>query len=757
MKREVQLYISDTRVDLFKDETISLTDTIKNVRDISKVFTTFTKSFSLPASSTNNKLFKHYYNFDIVAGFDGRTKHDARIEINQTPFKDGKIKLEGVDLKNEQPYSYRVTFFGNTVELKDIFKEDKLKDLEFVEVKDSGTTTSATTNKLIDSGGTFNNATTGVSEGDRVYNTTDGTYATITSVDSATQLTLDADIMASSEAYQILLSPFWNETAVLEKMALQSSWAKNSLIVPLITHTKRPIYDASIAENTEALVNLEYDALEDKGLVYTDLKFALRVHEVIKAIENTYTTARMYPTNITFSSDFFSSSNTDYFYLFLWLARKQGEVQTTTTASSYQFTINSFSGGTGGDSGFLGVGQSVFVSPNEVTDFEIVSTPSTAFAYTITIIRNGSDIYTTSTSSATPITINPSDLGLTTAQCAGTYQVRIGVDAEVTFTSVVFNVDGNYYDDAGILQTFSSTATSGAFTPPALATFDMKDQMPDIKVIDFVTGLFKMFNLIAFVNSSKEIEVRTLDNSDSASYYYSPTTYDITKYVDIESKKVDVALPYKEIVFKYKGLKSFLAIKHDQLFNEEWGSVNWNQDDSTTRLAGTTYKIEVPFAHFKYEKLATSIQVGWSVGDSESAICPAPLIFYPLLSSSTTDISWMGAGGTTDLDTYNIPSNSKFLSASSGEQNINFGAMINEYEAVSFSGTLFQNYYTNYISNIFNTKNRLTKIKARLPLNILLNYTLADLFKIEGSTYRINSITTDLTTGEADIELLNIT
>jgi hypothetical protein len=49
MKRELQLYIQDTRVDLFKDETVSLTDTIQNVRDIAKIFTTFTKTFTLPA------------------------------------------------------------------------------------------------------------------------------------------------------------------------------------------------------------------------------------------------------------------------------------------------------------------------------------------------------------------------------------------------------------------------------------------------------------------------------------------------------------------------------------------------------------------------------------------------------------------------------------------------------------------------------------------------------------------------------------
>tara|TARA_R100001244_G_C5110468_1_gene121046 strand:+ start:151 stop:342 length:192 start_codon:yes stop_codon:yes gene_type:complete len=60
--QELQLYISGTRVDLFKDETVSITQTIKNVKDISKTFTDFTQSFTVPASRINNKFFKHYYN-----------------------------------------------------------------------------------------------------------------------------------------------------------------------------------------------------------------------------------------------------------------------------------------------------------------------------------------------------------------------------------------------------------------------------------------------------------------------------------------------------------------------------------------------------------------------------------------------------------------------------------------------------------------------------------------------------------------------
>lgn len=768
MKREIQLYISNVKVDLFKDETVSLTDSIKNVRDIAKVFTTFTKSFTLPASATNNKLFQHYYNFDIINGYDGRIKRDARIEINHTPYKTGKIKLEGVKLKSELPHTYKVTFFGNTVDLKDIFKEDKLKDLSFVEEKATGTTATPTANnKLKDSSGTFTNSTSGVSEGDRVQNVNTGNFAIIESLDSATELTLDRDNIFTSagHTYKVFLSPFWDEASVKAKLPLQSATIKNSLITPLITAGRRPIYDASISANTDTTVNLEYDNSENKGLEYTDLKFALRVHEVIKAIENTYTTPS-YPTAIDFSTDFFNTTNANYHNLFLWLSRKSGEVSTTTGAGVYQFFVSGYTGGVASptadpfETGFFATDTGIDLS-GTITALQIVITPNSSNSnnFTVTLSKNGSDELTVASSTPTStVTLNPTP-------ATGFYRVLISSDGAVTMDNVVFTVSGSFNYDADdfgtqATQTYTSqTASSGAFTNPAISTFDVADQMPDIKVIDFVSGLFKMFNLVAFVNSSGKIEVRTLDNSDTASYYHTNNTteYDITEYVDIETKQVDVALPYKEIELKYKGLETFLADNHNQLFNEEWGSLNYNENTNSYRLSGSTYKIELPFAHFKYERFpTTAIQVGWSANKDQNAFKSKPLLFYPLRQAGTTAVSFKGASSPTQETTYNIPSNSRYLSTSSGEDNINFGAMINEYAAVSFSGTLFENYYKNYIINIFNTKNRLTKIKAILPLSILLNYELNDIFIIKGYKYRINSITTNLTTGEANIELLNV-
>ena len=71
--QRIQLYINDTLADLYKDESISITDSIQNVKDIKKIFTAFSKTFTIPASPTNNKIFQHYYNADID-GYDARSK-----------------------------------------------------------------------------------------------------------------------------------------------------------------------------------------------------------------------------------------------------------------------------------------------------------------------------------------------------------------------------------------------------------------------------------------------------------------------------------------------------------------------------------------------------------------------------------------------------------------------------------------------------------------------------------------------------------
>lgn len=75
-------------------------------------------------------------------------------------------------------------------------------DIAYPAVNESGTNTTATSLKLIDSTATF--ITKNVKTGDVVHNDTAGTAATVVSVDSETELTLNANIFTTTaQAYVV--------------------------------------------------------------------------------------------------------------------------------------------------------------------------------------------------------------------------------------------------------------------------------------------------------------------------------------------------------------------------------------------------------------------------------------------------------------------------------------------------------------------------------------------------------------------------
>ena len=324
--QKLQLYIDSTplatnptytRIDLFKDETVSITQTIKNIRDLAKVFTEFTKTFSIPASRSNNKIFKHYYNFDIgttsLPGYDARNKRRAKIELNNIPYKKGFIRLEGVDLIKNKPNSYRITFFGETVNLKDIVGEDDLADV-------------------------FQ----GVTTYDLNYN-----HANIRT--------------------KLIGSP-------------------GAVVCPLITHTRQLYYQSSGNVGNGNLYNA--GSTSDNGVYWSDLKYAIRLHEIVDQIESHY--------GLTFSNDFFDTSNADWYNLYLWMHRKKGTVEPAEQVSLQYQTIGTYNAGSGNSGPISTSGTGIIVPglavtyPAYISEFTINITPSTnAVAFNYRVKRNG--------------------------------------------------------------------------------------------------------------------------------------------------------------------------------------------------------------------------------------------------------------------------------------------------------------------------------------------------------------------------------
>ena len=701
--QQVQIYINDERVEMFDFESVTITDTIKDVRDVSKIFTEYSQTFSLPASKTNNKIFKHYYNNDVVNSFDSRIRVPAKIELNNIAFKYGYIKLEGVDLKNNKANTYRITFFGNTVSLKDLLGDDLLSSLSWL----------------------------------------DNFSLPYSSANIKTHLTTGVNKTVDSVVYA------------------------NPIQVPLITHTQRLIYNTSSHSSTDFNTgNLVYDGNvgHKHGVKWNELKYAIRLNIIIRAIEKKYTIANGYSQNLTFSDDFFNTATSnDFSELNMWLHRVKGGVTNGGQVETYSYIVNNFTDEVKEQSSIsngvlllLGFGQTAGVQKVLRTNL-VVSSGSASTSYSFNVLRDGLSVYSSGLISGSVFNINiPVNIN-------SSYTIQINTTSPILFQNISWNY--SYYDTEQ-QSTVNEDYNTSSVTISQSFDFNITQQIPKMKVLDFLTAIFKMFNLVAYVEGT-EIVVETLD-----AYYADGESYNITKYIDVEESQVNSVLPFREIVFGYEGLGSFLTKRHNELFNEEWGTEEYNTEDSSI-FTGGIYKYKIPFEHMKFERLidinqtaspsfpTTNIQWGFSVDNNQDSYIGKPLVFY--IARQTADISFVDiVDGNNEPDShvkienYFAPANSNLsLPVFTDRQSINFSPESDEWELTPNKKSLFNSYHSNYISGIFNKTNRLTKMTAFLPLRVLLKYTLRDRFIVFGKSYKINSIETNMHNGKSQLELLS--
>lgn len=117
------------QIDLFDDEVINVTSSIQNINDISKVFTDYSQSFTIPASKNNNETFRHWYENEVDNGFNQLIRYDGYIEIDDEIFRVGKWQLESASVKQNKIENYKITFYGVLTSLTEKFGEDRLKDI----------------------------------------------------------------------------------------------------------------------------------------------------------------------------------------------------------------------------------------------------------------------------------------------------------------------------------------------------------------------------------------------------------------------------------------------------------------------------------------------------------------------------------------------------------------------------------------------------------------------------------------------------
>ena len=758
MKQKVQLFINNEEVDVFQDGSITIQSSIKDVKDPGKIFTDFSKNFTLPASTNNNKIFKHYYNYaiDVVdsGGFDASVAQEARIEINSRVFREGYIMLEGVDLKYNKPSAYRVTFYGNLRFLREKLDNTKLKALTFLK-----------------------------------------------------NFYMNYQAVGTDSVYEFLTS----SKNITDEFGTTHT---QPLVVPLITHTERSYYNSDEYDAVTnpggfygqfADGNLYYDSGnyppgpsgEEKynGVSWDQLKPAIRVDIIIKAIEELLSEG---DETVSFSTDFFNSTNLDYYNLYMWLHQKEGKIVsreeegkvttlidkfiigksisllngTSAVAFSAEF-INSSGIGSGAAADKVKITINSPKVDNVLARLSLVSSDTTT-KYDVRIERNG----VTYKEFTQEVQTGTTDY-LETELDEGTYTFTVITEsgASINFDSgfelrLIARIDRDYFD--GNISVPDIVRTASNLTTNSTGVFYTTENLPDMTVLEFLSGLFKMFNLVAEVRNDsltqKTIVVKTLDDF----YTSSLTEIDLTRNIDISSSSVNRTLPFTKITFEYEDTDSLLAKQHKEVNGITWGGED--ADVKGDSKYEKEYTIKPPFGHMKFERLKddntgdfSDVQVGFSVTKSNeddtsgtqekyNPYIGKPVLFYPILiTGDTIPYVYNNRSANTTATSYFIPSNAVDTQTSATNH---FGAEKNEYNAnvegsESYTDNLFSQYYRNYISSVFSKFNRLTKLKAVLTNAFISNFSLADTVVLSGEKYNINKINLDIVTGKADLELIS--
>jgi len=631
------------RVQLFNDEKISITSSIQDATDISKVRTDFSQSFTVPSNENNNRIFSHWYNNSVDNGYDARKRKDAYIELDTIPFRKGKVQLEKASFKDGIPENYTLTFYGSLVSLKDTFAGKKLFDLDW-----------STYNISYDGADIVNRVSGGIT---------------------------------------------------------------NNIKFPLISSSR--VWQT---QGTTDNISTSGGAID-----VTELFPALRLNKVLDTIADNY--------GITFEGNFLSDARFTNAFLYLKNAEKF-KAKSTYWAIDFNFK-SGFPVSTFWD---LNLFTNAFTYTPQTSFFESnvnleITTTSTGIDYDVVVFKNGA-LYKRIPCGNTSNLVNTFNAVKFTSydvNDAGTYYFYIQSYAPMTFTSRIDVIVSS------LTSGYATSSTSTISTVLNLGTY-----MPDIKVEDFFSGILKMFNLTCISYQENVYQIQQLEE-----WYADGSITDITEHIMSDDIAIDRLQSFKKINFKYEKSESFMNANYLSANGIAYGDLLADIDAD-----GGEYLVSLPFEDMLFNKFTgQNLQVGYSLKQDFKYYQPKPMILYDYGTLQSCDFYLKYNTTTNHITTYNCFGQDTLIGATN--YSLNFGNEISSLLLTPIENSLYNVYYYNYLSNIYNYKTRKYSFKAIFPISLLTKLKLNDRVIIRDTRFLIDNMQIDLTSGEVNLTLIN--
>ena len=466
------------------------------------------------------------------------------------------------------------------------------------------------------------------------------------------------------------------------------------------------------------------------AITKTELFPAFRDARIFDLIESKY--------GITFSGAFLQDER--FTNLFLWY---KGKEQFVNTGNEKLIDIQSVSPPTG----IYDLSPYIDTTTDTIKFTEIagvithvlninILTISTATSFFVDIYQNG-NLFNSIELSTTGV--HTLDVVNQTSGMNIDYQIYLRPTESVTIThSLQYSV---IYISSGTLVTETQSTTNASSVLPL--NLNLAANAPVMKIADFFSGILKTFNMTTYSITDSEYFVEPLDD-----WYSKGAVVDVSEYVDVTSIEATRMPLYKAISFKYQDSECVLNKYYSTVFSKNYGDTTYEYN-----YDGGEFTVELPFENLLQQKFTgTDLQVGYSLNKEFAPYIPKPVLLYQY-TNKTCDFKYHNDGGGHSTVTSYTPLGQDLI-YNTTNYTLNFAPETSSLLSTPIQNTLFANYYFSYLYNLYNLKQRLLNVKARLPVSLLTGLQLNDRLVIRDRRYIINEIKTNLTTGDADLQLI---
>lgn len=377
---------------------------------------------------------------------------------------------------------------------------------------------------------------------------------------------------------------------------------------------------------------------------------------------------------------------------------------------------------------------------------EVYFIPATAVTYYLDVYIDGvfSHYETSNAAALFTIDIKANNFGLDSVY---TFKAR-AVNALNFDCTIKYSFEAQYVNTSSQMDLYEASCLSLSLSNSITNIIDFASAAPDIKVSEWFSGTLKEFNLTCYPVDTLTFQIEPLED-----WYAGGDTVDITQHVDMDQVEVDRAKMYNEISFEWQKSKSFINTFYSGFNGKEYGDLKQifpNND-------GGKYNIKLPFENLLFSNFDTvnsNLQVGFCLTNApdHKPYIPKPIKLY--LNDEANPVSfYFDSGSVAEVITY-MPFGQS-MTNNNNQYSMNFGLEIDSLTALNVPNSLYKTYYEPYLLNLFSPKTRKVTVKCILPIDVLTRLSLDDAIIIRDKKFRINDMTTNLTTGMVKLVLLS--